>query len=134
MIEWLLNSLGSLAARIPAVGSDRRKSEDDALRAISVALNKTYLYYRDIENGGAPNPRTEARLSKLWADAAIPLRHLDPSLAAACEHKAQYWLSPTDWSPRRIRSFGIGLDEMRHKYRRLLTPKRVGPPLGRGRP
>jgi hypothetical protein len=131
MIEQVIAGLGNVLGKIPAPGRDRREVHDNALRAISHALTETYLYYRSLEAGQQRNAEVEAQLSRYWAAAAIPLRHLDRDLASTCEYKAEYWLNPEDWSAERVRRVGIGLDDVRHRYRQLLTPGRIGKPFRR---
>jgi hypothetical protein len=132
VIDYLLTRLGAVATQLPALSREKRKLHDNALRAISHALNETYLYYRDLGNGHARDEEIEAQLSRYWAAAAIPLRHLDQELAAACEHKSEYWLRPQDWTEAKVKQVGIGLDNMRHRYRRLLTPNRLSRPFRKG--
>lgn len=131
MIEHVIEALGNLLDQIPQLRRDRRELHDNALRAVSHALTETYLYYRRIDRDEARDLDVEAQLSKYWSAAAIPLRHLDADLAGLCEHKFEYWLNPEKWSPARVRQVGIGLDEMRHRYRRLLTPNRTARPFPR---
>jgi hypothetical protein len=62
-------------------------------------------------------------LSRYWSAAAIPLRHIDNELAQICEYKSEYWVNPESWDPLRIQQLGIGLKDVRERYRRLLHPK-----------
>lgn len=119
----ILEMLTNLAGPIMKLSKDRRDLRDNALRAISHALNETYIYYSSLENGKRRNKETEAQLSKYWAAAAIPIRHLDKNLATTCEYKSEYWLYPTRWDDARIKKFGIALDEVRERYRELLQDK-----------
>lgn len=73
MIEFVVERLLNLVGTIAVMGRDRRELRDNALRAISHALNETYLYYRDIDAGKERNIDTEAQLSRYWSAAAIPL-------------------------------------------------------------
>jgi hypothetical protein len=129
MIDQIVDALVLVASKIPALGRQRRDVEDNALRAVSHSLNETYLYYGRLERGAPRDHEAEAQLSRLWSAAAIPLRHLDAELAARCEYKAEYWLNPEGWSEQRVREIGIRLDDVRHRYRRLLTPERLGKPF-----
>jgi hypothetical protein len=129
MIEQVLDGLSAVLQKIPAIGRDRRELHDNALRSVSHALSETCLYYRGIERGGMRDSETEAQLSKYWAAAAIPLRHLDEQLAAKCEYKSEYWLTPDKWSSERVRQVGIGRSAVQHRYRLLLTPRRMGRPF-----
>lgn len=121
MIEWVVERLLDLIEPVANLSKDRRELRDNALRSISHALNETYLYYRDIETKGkARNMDTEAQLSRYWAAAAVPMRHLDAQLAEVCEYKSQYWVNPETWNPGKVRELGIGLHEVRGRYQALL--------------
>jgi hypothetical protein len=94
---YLIKSLGLLFDKITSLRKENKVEFDNALRRISHALNETYLYYSNIESTG-PNKNTEAQLARLWAAAAIPIRHFDKNLAMACEHKSEYWANPASFS------------------------------------
>lgn len=123
MIEWVVERFIGLIPSFEKAAALRRDMQDNALRAISHALNETFLYYRDIDAGNPRNPDIEAQLSRYWAAAAIPLRHLDPELATVCEYKSEYWVNPDTWSQEQVEQLGIGLEKVRDQYRSLLTPK-----------
>jgi hypothetical protein len=125
MIEFVVERLLNLIGTIAVMGRDRRELRDNALRAISHALNETYLYYRDIDAGKERNIDTEAQLSRYWSAAAIPLRHIDNELAQICEYKSEYWVNPESWDSSKVEQLGIGLKDVRERYRNLLHPKRM---------
>ena len=122
MIDTIISGLFNLVGTLKEMGKDRRELRDNALRAISHALNETYLYYRDIDSGKARNLDTEAQLSRYWSAAAIPLRHIDNNLASICDYKSEYWINPESWDNKKIKQFKIGLEEVREQYRHLLYP------------
>lgn len=128
MIEWVVERLVSLLGPISALGKEKRELGDNALRAISHALNETYLYYRDIEQGKKRNRDVEAQLSRYWSAAAIPIRHIDKELAQICEYKSEYWVNPDTWDDHKVKKLGIGLEEVRNKYRALLAPRKFTSP------
>ena len=107
----------------------KREIKDNALRAISHALNETYLYYSSLDKGKTRNEDIEKQLSNYWAAAAIPLRHLDEDLAMTCELKAEYWVNPDNWTDEQIHEHGIELGKLRNKYRRMLAPRSPRPRL-----
>lgn len=119
----ILNSLINVAGKIREMGRDKRELRDNALRAISHALNETYLYYRDVNAGKGTNKETEAQLSRYWAAAAIPMRHIDSELSNICEYKADYWIDPESWTVAQIKQIGIDLNKVKRKYRDLLNPR-----------
>lgn len=124
MIEWVIEKFIGLIPSFEKASSLRRDMQDNALRAISHALNETFLYYRDIDTGKPRNPDIEAQLSRYWAAAAIPLRHIDRELAEICEYKSEYWVNPDTWNNEDIERLGIGLEKVRNQYRSLLAPKK----------
>lgn len=124
MIEWVVEKFIALIPSFEKASSLRRDMQDNALRAISHALNETFIYYRDIDAGKPRSPDIEAQLSRYWSAAAIPLRHIDDELAQICEHKSEYWINPDNWDSEKIEHLGIGLAKVRDQYRSLLAPKK----------
>lgn len=120
MIKWVIEQLVAIIEPINSMRKDQRELADNALRAISHALEETFLYYRAIENGRERNRDIEAQLSKYWSAAAIPIRHIDYQLAVTCDLKSEYWLNPDSWSEAEIVDNGIRLDDVRERYRSLL--------------
>jgi hypothetical protein len=122
MINEIIEGLSNILGPIATATRERSKFKDDALRSISHALDETYLYYRDIEHGQLPNRDKEAMLVKYWSAAAINLRHFDSRLAEICDHKAEYWVNPANYRKQDIQELGIGLNNVRQAYRKMLKP------------
>jgi hypothetical protein len=122
MINEILNGLSNLLGPIATATNERSKMKDEALRSISFALDETYLYYRDIEHGNLPNRDKEAMLVRYWSAAAIGLRHFDANLAEICDKKSEYWIKPDNYSQNDIKELGIGLNNVRQVYRKMLKP------------
>lgn len=122
MFEFLLDRLINLLGPIATLSREKREIKDDALRAISIALRETQIYYRDLGHRNKRNRDKEAQLVKYWAAAAIPLRHIDEELAMICEHKADFWLEPENWSNEDIERVGIKLTDVSSAYRKLAMP------------
>ncbi|WP_411030742.1 hypothetical protein [Spongiimicrobium sp. 3-5] len=122
MLTEIINGLIKLLGPIATLSKDKRELKDSALRAISNALDETFLYYRDINNGKARNLEREALLVKYWSAASIPIRHLDEELSIICNQKAEYWLNPEEYNREDIAELGIGLDSVRDAYRKILDP------------
>jgi len=118
VIEGVIKLLGPVAT----ISKDRRELKDSALRAISTALDETFLYYRDLGKGSQRNLDREAQLAKYWSAAAIPMRHFDNELASICDYKSEYWVNPENYSDEQIMSLGIELGEVRQAYRKMLSP------------
>lgn len=122
MIKEMLDGLSKILGPIATLSKDRRELKDIALRAISNALDETYLYYRDLDNGSPRNPEREALLTKYWSAAAIPMRHFDEYLSNICDQKSEYWTNPSNYDGNDIKELGIGLDNVRQAYRQMLRP------------
>jgi len=124
VLELIVSQLTALIEPIQNFSKDKRDLKDNALRAISHALNETYLYYRGIESGKPVNLDSQKQLSIYWSAAAIPLRHINEDLALICEFKSEYWVNPENWSDEEIHEHGIALNVLRNKYRALVAPTR----------
>ena len=122
MLDFLVTKLISLMGPIATLSKEKRELKDNALRAISTALQETKIYYRSLERDGDRNHDTEAQLVKYWGAAAIPLRHIDEELAMVCEQKSEFWVRPDNWSNEEIAEFGIKLQDVYLAYRQLSMP------------
>lgn len=123
MLEFVVDKLINLLGPIATLSKDKRELKDNALRAISTALTETKLYYRDRQSGKPRNMDTEAQLAKYWAAAAIPLRHIDQDLAMTCEHKADFWTGPDNWTSEEVEKVGIKLEDVTKAYRSIAMPR-----------
>lgn len=121
LIEWVIEKLISIIPAIGNLSKDKRDVADTALRSISHALTETCLYVNRYSKSGESEEETEAQLARYWAEAAIPLRHLDQELSEICEFKAEYWLDTTDWDPAKTNGIAIDLNSVREKYRAKLN-------------
>jgi hypothetical protein len=119
----IVKSLFSIVPNLLSLPKERRELRDNALRAILVALDETYLYYRDIRHGKARNEDREALLARYWSAAAIPMHHIDANLARRCDMKAEYWINPENYTDDDIKELDIGLESVRNAYRTLLEPR-----------
>jgi hypothetical protein len=108
---------------------DRRQLADDALRAVSHALNETEIYYARRERGAPRSEETELQLARYWSAAAIPLRHIDLGFSEACEHKSRYWLNPDAWDEKMLARHKIQLTQVTKRVREL-RGFRAAPSLG----
>ncbi len=121
-LTGIVQSLFGLVPNLLSFPKERRELRDNALRAILIALDETYLYYRDQELGKGRSMDREAQLVRYWSAAAIPMRHVSPDLAKRCDMKAEYWLNPDNYSNQKVQDLGIGLESVRNAYRTLLHP------------
>lgn len=122
MLTQVIEGVVKLLGPVATLSKDRRELKDSALRAISTALDETYLYYRDLGKGSQRNMDREAQLAKYWSAAAIPMRHFDDQLANICDHKSEYWVNPDNYSDEEVVNLGIELGEVRQAYRKMLSP------------
>jgi len=122
MIKDVIDGLVKLLGPIATLSKDKRELKDSALRAISIALDETCIYYRDRRNGSERNMEREGQLVKYWSAAAIPLRHFDEHLSNICDLKAEYWVNPNDYNPTQIEELGIDLISVRNAYKQLSRP------------
>lgn len=122
MIKDILDGLIKILGPIATLSKERRELKNLALRTISNALDETYLYYRDLNLGARKSLDREALLVKYWSAAAIPIRHFDSDLAVICDRKAEYWVNPDNYDEAQVKELGIGLNDVRNAYRKLLSP------------
>jgi hypothetical protein len=120
MIEWVVERVFQLIPTLSELKKDKREVADAAIKGISEALTETSIYVEHISKGGEPDNDKEEDLARLWAKAAITLRHIDRQLAEVCEDKSRYWISPSDWPVDLIEERGIGLNQVRDSYKGLL--------------
>lgn len=123
MLGDIISALFGLVPTLLELPKEQRELRDGALRAILVALDETYLYYRDTGRGRHRDLDREAQLVRYWSAAAIPMRHVDHGLARRCDQKAEYWLNPENYNPEKIKELDIGLESVRNAYRTLLEPR-----------
>lgn len=118
----IIKALFSLVPNLLALPKEQRERKDAALRSIVIALDETYLYYRDQSKRYERNLDREAQLAKYWSAAAIPMRHVDLELAERCDCKAEYWLNPEIQTNESIENLNISLNSVRAAYRSLIRP------------
>jgi len=121
MFKEILDGLTKILGPIATISKDRRELKDSALRAISTALDETYLYYRDLRKGTPKSLDRESMIAKYWSAAAIPIRLFDEDLALRCDQKAEYWLDSENYTENEIKEIDISLDGVRQAYRALLS-------------
>lgn len=122
-LSAVISGLFGALPNLLALPKERRELRDNALRGILVALDETFLYYRDIERRHQRDLDREALLVRYWSAAAIPMSRIDPDLARRCDQKSEYWLNPDRYDAGAVAELGIGLESVRNAYRTLLFPK-----------
>jgi hypothetical protein len=118
----IVKALFGLVPNLLALPKEQRERKDVALRAIVIALDETFLYYRDQSKHRERDMDREAQLAKYWSAAAIPMRHVDAGLAERCDFKAEFWLTPDNQTADGIANLNISLDSVRAAYRALIRP------------
>jgi hypothetical protein len=105
-------------------GKIRRDNKiDSALHALYTALSETKAYVVSLKNGADRNRNKEHNLAKLWHEASVPLRHIDPELAGICFLKGSYWLEPEAWTEAMVQENQIALDHVFNRTKELLIGK-----------
>ena len=94
------------------------KRTDEALSQAYAALVRTQAY---ANRNGARNHDTEHKISELWYQASIPLRHIDNELANICNLKGGYWSNPKAWDELDTGEYDIALSNVEKKLRDLLN-------------
>ncbi len=94
---------------------------DNSLHALYAALGETKSYVKSLNNGSTKNYQKERNLARLWHDASVPLRHIDPELARICFMKGSYWLEPEAWNDAKVKKNQIALDDVFKKTKELLV-------------
>lgn len=116
MIEVVLANLHRLASLL---GTDRFRSDqqkDMALHAIFEAVNETRLYITRKRR----NRLKEENLVRLWAAAAVSIRHYDQDLAERCAIKSEYWINPNNFSEADIQRLRIGIGQVYSEIKDLV--------------
>ena len=97
-----------------------RVRRDQALAALYAAACETKIYLEKLERTNRRNRRTEEQLVRLWAKAAIPVRHFDRGLANRLLLKSDLWVSPQRWTNEEITRNRIGVCQVWEDARKLL--------------
>ena len=116
MIRFVIEQLTGALPLISDIAKDRRDLADNALESISRALTETNLYVSRYNKTKQKELETQEELARLWASAAIPLRHIDKNLSTICELKSNYWVDPENWNEEDANGIEIDLETVREKY------------------
>jgi len=116
----IVDKLLSLLGLIRAGEIKRDEKIEGALHSLNTALCETRDYVSRLNEGEESDRRHEHKLARLWSDASIPLRKIDPELASRCFMKGSYWMEPDAWDQARVKSNKIALDQVHESVRELL--------------
>jgi hypothetical protein len=98
----------------------RSERTDQGLYALYAALNETKAYIEVLDSGKKRDRKRERAIARLWHDASVPLRDIDPDLAERCFTKGSFWLEPDAWTDVMIKRKRIKLDQVLESTRNLL--------------
>ncbi len=116
LFDRLLAAIGLIKEKQKA----RTIRTDVGLYALYAALNETKAYISSLNLGKERDRDREFSIAKLWQDASVPLRKVDPELAKRCFDKGSYWWEPEAWSELMIHQKKIGLNQVINSTRELL--------------
>jgi hypothetical protein len=102
---------------------EQGERERRAIKALYVALNETLLYFRRLDRPYLArskkekaeferNVQAEESLSRLWIEASVELRDINPDLAERCFFKGQYWADRDGWTDDDVRKTNIKLEKV----------------------
>jgi hypothetical protein len=102
---------------------ERSERERRAIKALYEALNETCLYFRRLDRPHLARSKrvgkeftryvqTEEALSRLWREASVELRDVNPGLARRCYLKGNYWADRDGWSDDEVRKANIKLKRL----------------------
>jgi hypothetical protein len=93
---------------------------DQALFALYAAVNETKLYIASLNYGKRRDRKKEYAIAKLWHNASVPVRDIDPDLADRCFLKGGYWMDPDVWKDTKVKRKRIKLDQVMKSIRAIL--------------
>ena len=96
---------------------EKNKQIDDALRTIQKALNETKQYIEFSDSSRVD----EYKLSELWTEASIKIRHASAELAEILNNKALYWQDSVEWSREEVLDKKIDFGSIEKQINNLLS-------------
>ena len=91
-----------------------------ALLKVYVASNETKAYVTGLKLRKHADREREARLARLWTEAAVALRHLDRDLADKCLLQGDALAGSMNWSHAQIDDARNHINEVFQHARKLL--------------
>ena len=129
--EWLclVKSLEQMMEkRAETEAQKREKTPMD--RATITALNQAYTatlrYYTHLLAGGRHDERVHKAVSRLWQQAGVRMRKLDPSLAPRLKASNSFWSQDVTWQQATIQEAWAHLNSIRVCTNRM-DPELRGP-------
>ncbi len=119
----LMRLFDNVLGWLKSARDERAKNEERyrrALLSVYLAANETKAYLATMKRRKHPDHDRERNLSRLWSEAAVDLRKVDPDLAKRCLLTGDYWADPTAWSEPALQEARITLKELYERARELL--------------
>lgn len=91
-----------------------------ALLAVYVASSETKSYVMGLKQRKSPDREREAKLSRLWSEAAVELRHIDRDLADKCLLHSDFLAEAMQWSDSEIDQARNSIKDVFEQARELL--------------
>jgi len=120
--EALISTFKAVSNVLAVLKKAGDRDEDkitEALKAILVAASETESYLTDL-NSKERERKRETSISKMWVEAGVLLRKIEPNLAERCIMKSDYWVDPDSWTTRQVKDAKITLQMMKDDARVLL--------------
>ncbi len=116
----LFKHLRRWLANLNRAGRERKRASIDALRAVIVAARHTRAYVRRLDDGGAADHDSEARLAGMWTELGFRLRDLGLGrLAKRCDISGRYWADPGQFEPGFLHRADVGLERVEQLARQM---------------
>ena len=113
--SWLERALAQLGTR----SEKKRKAVESLLRA----TRETQTYINDQDKFPPKERRIKEReLSFLWETAALAFFEINNGdMAPILQLKSESWAAPDKWPEAKVEQFGITIDRISEKARRILA-------------
>jgi len=95
--EWLtiITHVKKWVTNLLRAKEKRKKESKDALRAVIKASRETWLYLRDLRQGGSKSIDKEGALSLLWTELSFKIDDIRlKGLGESCSMMGKYWADP----------------------------------------
>lgn len=115
--------LGALSEWLKTLSTRRARARDQhkhALLSVYTACSESKSYMNGLKLRKSADTEREARLARLWSEAAVELRRIDKDLAAKCLLLSDAVTESTSWDSREIDRVRDAVRETFERARRLL--------------
>ena len=113
--------LRSWLANLSRAGEARKRESVNALREVITAARETAVYMRRMQDTGARDHATEARLARLWTELGFALEDLGMGkLAKRCHVTGRQWADPSFYDEEFLKRADVSLERMEGLAREIL--------------